>query len=205
MPLIESKPDEVAQAYAGSLFELATADGGADNAETVLGELHDVLELARGDATFSEFLSSLVVPTTSRDESLVRIFEGRASDLTVRFLRLLNGKGRLSHLPAIVEAFDERVQDAFGRVEVNVYTAEPMADDDQATMRDRIGEKLGKDVVLHAYTEPAMLGGIKLRIGDQLVDDSLATQLRRMRDKLVTEGGPKVRSKAGAIIDQKSE
>jgi F-type H+-transporting ATPase subunit delta len=201
MPLIESQPDQLATVYARSLFELAESAGGRDTAESTLGELQDILELARADARFGEFLSSLVVPVIKRDASLKAIFDGKASDLTVRFLRLLNRKGRLSHLPAITAAFDGIVQDAFGRVEVDVFTAAALDDSEKQTIKDKVGKKLGKDIVLHCYVEPAMLGGVKLKIGDQLIDDSLATQLRRVRDKLVTQGGPRIRSAAGKIID----
>ncbi|MAY74912.1 MAG: ATP synthase F1 subunit delta [Phycisphaerae bacterium] len=205
MPLIETQPDEVAQTYASSLFELAMAKGGQSAAEETLGELQDILEIARADKRFSEFLSSLVVPAGARGDALSRIFDGRASDLTVRFLRILNDKGRLSHLPAITQAFDEKAQAAFGRVEVDVYTAEPLDDAAKGVMRQKIADKLGKEVVLHAYTDPSMLGGVKLRVGDQLIDDSLATQLRRVRDKLIVEGGPKVRSRAGEMIDPNAD
>lgn len=202
MPLIEAQPDALAKVYASSLFELAQADGGRDRTEDVLGELEAVLEAARADATFNEFLASRVLPAKSREQSLRTIFEGKMSPLTLNFLRLLNDKGRLSHLPAITAALDSMVQEAFGRVEVDVYTAESLDDAGKTAIRDRVASKLGKEVVLHAYVEPAMLGGIKLRIGDQLVDDSLATQLRRVRDKLVTDGGSRIRATAGDLIER---
>lgn len=205
MPLIETQPDEVAQTYARSLFELAVDSGGNTHAERVLGELQDVLELARQDARFSEFLASQVIATGDRDRTIVTVFDGKASDLTVKFLRLLNRKGRLGHLPAITEVLDHIVQEAFGRIEVDVFTAEALAMHERDRISTRVAEITGKQVVLHSYVEPAMLGGVKLKIGDQLIDDSLATQLRRVRDKLATEGGPKVRAAAKQIIDPNAE
>jgi len=204
MPLTESNPDALARVYAQSLFELAEADGGRDRAEEILGELEDVLELARTDAGFSEFLATRVIATADRDATLVKIFEGRASDLTLRFLRLLNRKDRLSHLPPIASAYESLVQAAFGRVEVDLFTAEAIDESTRASFQSTLSSKLGKDVILHAYTEPAMLGGVKLRIGDQLVDDSLASQLSRMRDQLTTDGSATVRSRASRIIDEAS-
>ncbi|MEM7622327.1 MAG: ATP synthase F1 subunit delta [Planctomycetota bacterium] len=201
MPLIETQPDEVAQTYAASLFELTVAEGGTDHAEQVLGELHDVLELARSDTRFSEFLASQVVPAGARDASITSIFEGKASPLTVKFMRLLNRKGRLGHLPAITEALDHIVQAACGRVEVDVFTASELEGSERDRISTRVEEITGKQVVLHTYIEPSMLGGVKLKIGDQLIDDSLATQLRRVRDKLTTEGGPRIRTNAASIID----
>lgn len=200
MPLVESQPDALANIYARSLFELAAAEG-PQTAETVLGELEDVLELARQDPRFSEFLSSLVVSQASRDRSLETIFTGRASPLTLRFLRVLNAKGRLAHLPAVTAAFTQQVQNAFGRVEIDVFTAEPLNDAEKGVLRQRLSSRLGKDVIVHAYTEPAMLGGIKLRIGDQLIDDSLATHLRRMKDALIAGGAPRIRSEADRLMN----
>lgn len=201
MPLIESQPDALAKTYAGALFDLATASGGGSLAEEVLGELEDILEAARSDPRFGEFLSSLVVPVSARDASLVRILEGRCTDLTLRFLRLLNRKGRLGHLPAITAALEARVQQAFGRVEVDVFTAGDLDEAGKESLRARLAEKLGKEVVLHHYADPKMLGGIKLRVGDRLIDDSLATQLRRVRDRIAEEGGPRFRARFRQAID----
>lgn len=202
MPLSDSRPDALARVYARSLFELADEAGGRAHAEEILGELEDVLELARRDRAFSEFLSTRVIASKGRDASLVSIFSGRVSDLTLRFIRLLNRKGRLGRLPSVVSAFESLVQEAFGRVEVDLFTAEPIDEPTRASFRETLSRRLGKDVILHSYTEPAMLGGVKLRIGDQLVDDSLATQLSRMRDRLTIDGGASVRSRASRIIDE---
>lgn len=201
MPLTEANPDAIAKVYAKSLFELAVEAGGNAQAETTLGELEDLLEIARGDSTFNEFLATRVIPRESRDRSLVAIFEGKVSDLTLRFVRLLNRKGRLGHLPGITTALETLVQDAFGRTEVDLFTAEAVDEQTKETFRSTLAAKLGKEIILHTYVEPAMLGGVKLRIGDRLVDDSLLTQLSRMRDRLNSDGTSEVRSKADGIIE----
>jgi len=208
MPLIDAQPDALARVYADALFELAAGDkggrdgaGSAEDAEAVLGELEDILELARGDHLFNEFLASRVVGTDARDAALQNIFDGKASDLTVRFLRLLNEKNRLAHLPAITAALSERVQKALGRLEVDITTATPLAGDDFAMVRARVADALGRNVVLHAYTDPSMIGGVKFRVGDRLIDDSIATHLRRVKARLADDGASAVRARAADIID----
>lgn len=200
MPLSPAQPDAVARIYAQSLLELAEKQGGAEHIELIVGELGEIVELARGDAQFAEFLSSRVLPAEKRQASLRRIFDGNASDLTVRFLLVLNEKERLAHLPAIVAALDEAVQERFGRVEVDVYTASPIDPEGLATLRDRLATMLKQDVVVHPYTDRAMLGGVKLRIGDQLIDGSLSNRLRAIRDQLATHGQPAVRAAASRIV-----
>lgn len=196
MPLIESQPDALAHTYARSLFELVDSKGGRGAIETILGQLEDILELARTDASFSEFLASRVVPSGQRSASIKKIFANRADPLVVNFLCVLNTKGRLSHLPAIIAAFDALAQERFGRVEVDVYTAEPLSPDSLNSIRSKLSASLGKDIVLHPYTDAAMIGGVKFRIGDQLVDASVATQLRHMRDTLDSTGAAKLRARA---------
>ena len=201
MPLNDSQPDALAEIYARSLFELAEAKGGQQAIEACAGEIEDILELARGDARFSEFLASRVLPVSQRSTSLEKILKGRISDLTLRFLQILNEKSRLSHLGAIAAAYDALAQRKFGRIEVDVYTASPVSSEEVRAIRDRLQQALGREPVVHPYVDNAMLGGIKLQIGDTLVDGSLATRLRKFREQLATDGSARLRAR----MDQISE
>ncbi len=201
MPLIDAQPDALARTYAQSLVELAEGEGGQEAIERTLGELEDILELAREEPLFGEFLSSRVLAKDARSASLDRIFQGKISDLTLRFLQVLNAKDRLNHLPAIVAAFDQIVQDRFGRIEVDVYTAEPVDGEELASMRAQLHEILGREVILHPYTDPEMIGGLRLRIGDNLIDGSVASQLRKLRDQLTRHGSAEVRARIDRILD----
>lgn len=200
MPLIESEPDALAQIYARSLFDLVESKGGRAAVEETLAELEAIIELARKDARFSEFLASPSISTTDREASLGKILSGRVSDMTSKFFLVLNRKGRLANLAPIVAAMDHLAQAKFGRVEVDVYTAETMDDGTRNALKDRLSRVLNKEVILHPYLDPAMIGGVKLRIGDQLIDGSVATQLRSLQDKLNNEGAASLRTKMGEIL-----
>ena len=201
MPLTETQPDALANIYATSLFELALDTGGRERIEEVLGELEEVLEMARSDASFNEFLASRVVAKREREGSLRTIFEGRVTQLTLSFLLLLNEKERLAHLPAIVAALDALVQGLFGRVEVDVFTSAPIGADELSAIRERLASALSKEVVVHPYTDATMIGGVKLRLGDRLIDGSIATQLRKFRERLTEQGAARLRSRADEIIE----
>lgn len=203
MPMIESQPDAVARLYARSLFELASEQGGRNAIEDTGAELGDLVELARQDRSFGEFLSSRIVPTVKRDETLKAILKGRVSDLILRFLLTLNEKDRLSHLAVIASAYDEMVQEHFGLVEVDVYTAAPIDQDLRERVASALRKAIGKEPVIHAYTDETMLGGVKLQIGDQLIDASIATRLRRMRERLSGQGGAAMRERMNQIIEGK--
>lgn len=201
MPLTEAAPDALARIYAKSLFELARERGGQAAIESTFAELEDIVEIARADASFNEFLSSRILPAPTRRDSIRKIFGGRASDLVLNFLLVLNEKGRLGHLISVVAAFDQLLQEAFGRVEVDVYTSSPISSQELQLIQDRLRKALGKEPIVHPYTDNTMIGGLKLQIGDQLIDASVATSLRKLRDRLTAEGAARLRMKTDGMAE----
>lgn len=201
MPLLETPPDALSEVYATSLFEVCQTDGGDTAVQETLDELDAILSIAREDAAFNEFLASQVLSARDRSTSLRSIFEGKISNRTLTFLLVLNDKDRLARLPSLVQAFHEKAQEAFGRLEIDVHTAGPISSADLSTIRDRLAAALNKEVVAHHRNDPAMIGGLKLRFGDRLVDGSIATRLRRFRDQLGEDGAARIRAQVGDMID----
>lgn len=196
--------DALAMVYAKSLFELAEQAGGQSKTEEVNAELSEIIELARGDRAFDEFLSSPIIDRGRRADALRRIFNGRITDLALRFMMVLNDKGRLNKLADIAEAHDHLLQEAFGRIEVDVMTAGTLSGDALEFVRERVRSALNKEPVLHTYNDPGMIGGVKLRIGDQLIDGSLSSRLRRLKEDVLASGGA-VRERAAWIIEDELE
>lgn len=201
MPLLESPPDALSDIYATSLYEVCQQAGGNAALKETLDELEAILELARTDAGFNEFLASRVLGTSERTESLKKIFEGKVSSRTLTFLLVLNDKDRLGHLPGMVQAFHDKAQEAFGQLEIDVHTAGPISSADLDAIRDRLASALGKDVIAHHRSDSAMIGGLKLRYGDRLVDGSIAARMRRLRDQLGHDGAARIRARVGDMID----
>jgi F-type H+-transporting ATPase subunit delta len=196
---VPSHIDALASTYARSLFELARDAGGQAKIAEVAAELEQIVELARGDRAFREFIASPIIDKAQRESSLRKIFENRVTDLTLRFLLVLNAKRRLNRLESIAAAYDQRVQEEFGRVEVDVFTAAPLGREQLDDVGRRIRAALHREPVLHPYIDAGMIGGLKLRIGDQLIDGSVATQLRRMKRELEQSTG-KLRDRINRFI-----
>lgn len=198
---MKANADALANVYARSLFELATDAGGTDKLVEVADELEQICELAREDKKINLFLSSPIVDVKARGKALSAIFTNRITDLMLRFLLVLNNKGRLNRLESIETAFDQLVQEAFGRIEVDVITPVAIDAELMATIKEKISTVLGKEPVLHPYVDESLLGGIKLRIGDQLIDGSVQTRLRKLREELKNNGGAAVRERFESFID----
>ncbi|MDZ4829239.1 MAG: ATP synthase F1 subunit delta [Phycisphaerae bacterium] len=186
---MQQQIDDVARVYAESLYELAAKDGNVAPAQEIGAELAAFADAVRSDRRFAEFLRTPVIDRKAREKSLKSILTGRVSDLLVRFILVVNRKGRAGSLADIEQAYDALLQEKLGKVEVDLWTAGPIGPDQLESIKTRVQAALGKDVVMHAYIDASILGGLKLRIGDRLIDGSVAAKLRAMRSHLSAGSG----------------
>lgn len=196
------RTDAVARVYAGSLYELASADGGPYRAGEIAEELEEIVRLSESDERLEGFLNSRIIPVKQKRDTIDKIFGGRASDLLVRFLKVVNDKERLAHLPEISRALTHLHWEASGKIEVELTTATEIEGEELERMTARIRDALGSDPVLTLKTDARMIGGMRLRVGDQLIDASLATRLAKIRESLSQSGMATIRSKFAQLVDE---
>jgi len=183
--------------YARALFELAEPLGVVPE---VAAEIAEVRAMLDGEPAIIQLLSARMLSFEDRDSIYVKAFQGRVSDLVFRFLRVLVRKNRFDEFPMIAGAFAQIVDDRFGtiRVEATVH-----ASLDQATIesiKSRVRQLTSRAVELTEQIDSDMIGGIKLQIGDELIDGSVVTQLRKIKEHLIESGREAARSKMETIV-----
>lgn len=181
----KSQPTALGQVYAKALLELAAAQGQTD---AVAAETAALLALVDADAQLGALLANPKFGKAEQSALVLRVFKGRVGDLTLRFLQVVAAKGRLAQLGEILASVQSAI--AHLRGEIDVTATVPAALDAAATdkLRAEIAAALGKSVVLATKVDPSILGGITLRIGDQLIDASVATRLKKMNARLADAG-----------------
>ena len=97
--------------------------------------------------------------------------------LTGNFLGVLAQNRRLASLPAIIAAFGAIAADARGEVTADVTTAHPLAQSQLDALAARLAEREGRAVTLRTHIDPALLGGLVVQIGSQMIDGSIRTRL----------------------------
>ena len=107
------------------------------------------------------------------------------SSQVMSFLGLLIEKGRLVLLPQIVEALQDIVDEKAGRARAQIITAKPLREETTAEVKKTLESVLGKQVITRVVEDPTLLGGLIVRIGSQVYDLSLKTQLERLRESIV--------------------
>jgi F-type H+-transporting ATPase subunit delta len=197
---ITTELDEVAMTYARSLYELAHKQGGNEKVLLIGEQIAAMAGLSASNPGMREFLSSRIIAAKAKKASLQKILASQFDPLLQHFILLLNDKGRLGHLAQIARAYDKAQQEAAGRVEVTVFTARGMDEGQLSTLRGQIQARLGREPIMTAKVEPAMLGGIRLQIGDKLIDASLQSRLRKVAQTLTENGLPAVRAASERVF-----
>ena len=168
--------------YARSLLELATE---RDEVETIANEVDQLGTILDENPLFAKFIKDPAISPDERAELMDKTFGGKLTPLLGNFLKLLNERGRLGRLPLIVDAFEHRLDEQLGKVEVDVTVAERLDDAGLERVRQRVSEALKRDAVVHQYVDPEIIGGMVLRVGDKIIDASVRRQLEAMRERLM--------------------
>lgn len=169
-------------AYAKTLLELASE---RQQAEAMAQELDQLQEIVLANPAFKTILSDPAIGSTDRTALLQRVLEGKVSPLMWNFLRVLNKRGTLKLLSEIADAYEDLLNDQMGRVEVDVTVAHKLSAQELEEVRLRVGKALRKEAVVHQYVDDSIIGGLVLRVGDQMIDASVRSQLQSMRQQLM--------------------
>lgn len=172
----------VAAVYAEAMLGLAERRGEADG---LRAELDALARLARTQPAFAAFLANPLIDEDRRAASLERMLRGKASDLLVDALQVINRKGRISLLPAIAAAYNARHDALRGVIEVRVASAVPLDGGQRERLRSAVRAKTGREARLTESVEPELLGGLVVRLDDRKVDGTIATYLRTLMAALI--------------------
>jgi F-type H+-transporting ATPase subunit delta len=164
--------------YASALFDLARDDKQIDAVSRSLDSLKQALADSR---EFGQLVDS---PLVDRDEA-AKAFSAIADKLgldplTANFLGVLARNGRKGQLAQVIRLFRRLAADHRGETTAEVISAHPLTDDQVASLKTRLKARAGRDVTIDARTDPAILGGLIVKLGSEMIDGSLKTKLNRL-------------------------
>lgn len=168
-----------AKRYVQAIVEIAREHKSFDAWQRDLEKLADLAQ----DEKVLAFLENPSVHDAKKKQAVDIVLKDAQPEAR-NLAHLLIERHRVDIIPEIVEGFNEAVLAEQGIVLADVTTAEPLDPRMQDAVRQRIGELVGKKVMLRMHTDPAIIGGLIARIGDEVIDGSVQTRLRQLRMRL---------------------
>lgn len=165
--------------YASALFDLAKDQDAIDQTERDLSAFGNLLEES---ADLRQLVRSPVYSADDQQKALKGILDkGGVSGLTSNFLQLVARNRRLFAVEDMVRAFKTLAADARGEVRAEVTSAHPLSEEQAAALKEQLVASVGKDVNIDAHVDPALLGGLVVKLGSRMIDTSLRTQLNNLK------------------------
>lgn len=152
--------------------------------QRTLDDLRGLAELVRPGSRVGDFLAHPQVRPEDKRGLLRKALDGRAERSVVVFADLLLRKKRLGVLAEIVREFVAIVDRAKGVQHAQVVSAVPLSSEELARLHAGLEQRTGRKIVMTTAIDPSLVGGAYARIGDRIVDRSVASLLQSIAHRL---------------------
>lgn len=181
--MAQSRTDSISRTYASALFELAKSKG---EDISIASQVQDLGDLLSDNPLLLRLMSTPTLGSAQRRDVIQRVFKGKVDETVYNFLQILSLKNRLNTLPGIVQSYADLVAGEKGIIEVDIFVPQKLEGDQLENTKSSIGKILGgREIALHQYIDESLIGGMRIKIGDSMIDGSVASQLRDIQRKMV--------------------
>ncbi|SDB87074.1 ATP synthase F1 subunit delta [Williamwhitmania taraxaci] len=167
--------------YANALYDFAESSNAI---QVVYEDMNKINNLLATSPELLELLDSPVIYPTRKKELIDKLFLGRLSDVTIRYLHFLVDKHREMHLKYIAITFFRIYREKMGITRVEFVSALEVSDTFKVTIRKELEKSISGELELVFQTKADLIGGFTLALNDSLLDASVATKLRRLKTKV---------------------
>jgi F-type H+-transporting ATPase subunit delta len=166
--------------YSHALFESGKE---INRLDVFLSQMKDIVAVFNEHKELIEFLNHPNVKANEKKKVLDEIFKGSDTEI-LKLLMLLVEHGRINEIGMVYKDLRNAVYDYKGIVMANAITAVPMNTDEIEALRQKLSLKHGKKFEIENVIDQEVLGGVYLKIGDEVIDGSVRGQLERMKKEL---------------------
>ena len=167
------------QDYAAAIYDLAL--------EPWLKHLSSVQKVVKGDAALRDDLHAPGLSTRDKLDRLSQAMPVEVSGEIRKFLGTLLEAGQIDQLDDILLELDRLAQRRPERAVAHVTSAVPLTEAEREAMRAKLSEQFGSDLEMRFEVDASLLGGVRLRVGDRIIDGSVAGKLAALRDHLTAQ------------------
>ncbi|MUK89656.1 F0F1 ATP synthase subunit delta [Ornithinibacillus sp. L9] len=171
----------VAKRYADALFQLGQEKATLDQ---LVEEFRVVKNVFQNDNQLNIFLAHPRVNNGKKKQFLDEAFQGVSKDV-LNTLKILVDRGRTEMVLSIINHFTQKVNDAKGIAEGKVYSVRKLSDTEKTELENTFAKRFNKQKIqLENVVDPSLIGGVKIRMGNTIIDGSISGKLRSFKRNL---------------------
>jgi F-type H+-transporting ATPase subunit delta len=172
-------PGGLAARYAAALFELA--DDKKQLHQTA-ADLTTLKAMLAESADLRRLIRNPLLTREDKSRALLKLIErATLGDLVRRFVAILGQNRRLDVLPQAIDAYLNQLAQRRGELTAQVSVARPLSARQQRDLVEALRRTVGGRVALDIKIDPALIGGMVVRVGSRMLDSSLRTKLQRLQ------------------------
>jgi F-type H+-transporting ATPase subunit delta len=165
--------------YATALFELADEQKALDQVAKDLVELRDMLA---GSPDLQRLVRSPVLSRESQAAAMAKLAEhAQLAPMTANFIGLVARNRRLFALPGMISGYLQLLAERRGEIRAEVTAAQPLTEHQVTEVNDQLKRAIGSKVAVEIRVDPALIGGLVVKVGSRMVDGSLRSKLQRLQ------------------------
>lgn len=167
--------------YGMALYEAASE---LNKVDLILEEINAVNTIFNENPLFYEFFITPRISKTEKKEAFKSIYGGKISTELLNFLYILLDKRRTINFKEIVKQYAKIVAESRNIFEGTIFSANPLKEEQIKAFQDKVSALIKKQVKLENKVDPSIIGGVKIFIGDRVIDATVKNKLQSLKESL---------------------
>ena len=182
--VINRDSELVAKRWAKALIELANENEGISK-EDILDDLREVTENFEASEELNNVIKNPSISVEEKQIVICKLFQNKVMPIVYNFLFALNLKRRLEIISSIAREFQKLLEDEKNIVHVEVTSAIELDDNRKLDIRNKIAEKIQKDVIVEWGVDVDIIAGLVMNINETIIDNSVKHKLENLSKKII--------------------
>ena len=168
--------------YALALYQVGEEK---NKVEEYLTDLREICDLIYNNKDFYEVIKHPQISTKKKKETFISIFKSRIDEQLLSFLLILIEKDRILFLREKLNEMEKIHREKNNTLLALVKTAVPLLDTEMAELKKKLEDKYNKKIIITAEVDKSLLGGVYVRVGNDVIDGSVKSRLEEMKDLML--------------------
>ena len=177
------KQNLIANRYAQSLIDIA--NDGKMSLEEITNDLNTIQEINQSSKELVEFLENPTYSNSDKKEVIQKVYENEIHPEMINFLKILTDKNRIFELKDIITSFEEKIDNKNNMKKVSIISAIELNEEVKTRLIQKLEAKLNKKIKPEYEQDSEIIGGLVIKIDDDVIDTSIKQKINSYRNHIV--------------------